>query len=408
MDEPIVKWILAVVVALLIWRVVIKTGFLPLGFAMRLYGESVGVLFRNGWIVWLYLAGYLAAAVITEPGRIMVESAWRQQWETQMGMAAGWSISWDSYLVQSSIVRALPTTNGWVWSSPFGVVSIWVPVILLIVYRRQVLPEVLPADRFSKKVLRWLRLLLWAGVISACGNVAYQVTALFNLRAASQEDTYTIQVLSVLALPLSAFALAIDTYLRCGLLKAAQQSNAVQPTHARQLLSVSSDDFWRLIKFSLLAALVLEVLPMLTLLILKAVPLFFKVNSPSWMHSAFEYFHAGLYVVGLAVFPSVLFIVLERCEWRRALNETISLWRRHYRAWLALLLPLLVLGFGINLGTRLLPFYVHWWMGRICVPILTDLIGVLIGAFWLMTVVRWWNQTQPAVSEPRPEVVSGP
>ena len=389
MNETQLPLVLTVIAGLLLlWRVTVMTGFLPLGATVRLYLESFGVLRRHRWILLIFLAGTGASLLVNGTRQALAMRAHRQLLAAQFQAHRDLGVPWPAVLKIAGR-QGLSATSSSVWATPCRSVGLWLAVVTLVVYRRRVIPQILPADCVSPTTARWLRWAIWAGAGAWCAWIVIQfVTAgaadvLPTQRGFVVAWSILLQGLSLLA---AAFWVVTSAYLACGLINIARQANTTGNARPGQLLEVTAADFRQLLNFFVFVTAITGVLPLLL------VQVFGRVR---WFQSVFKVLPDLEHVFTLLVFPAMFLIVLEQAAWRPAVRQTVALWRRHAGAWLALLVPVFTLAFAVNVLRQRLRFHIlptsSAWL---IVNALTDIIGALASAWWLVTIVRWWDSTK--------------
>lgn len=366
------------------------TGFLPLGATLRLYRASFGVLRRHRWILLVFLTGYGATLLVTEPQRMLAIRKFLQTVAQPAVTAEKMPTPWYK-ITRWTAFHSLPSVAAWCRSNPCGFNALWLAAILLFVYRRQVLPQLVPADSLTPAAARGLKYLLWGSAGAPWALLILSYAAIVSARAWWRQPlagTITFW----LSLPVTIFWMIVIAYLACGLITAARHANAGAPALPTHLLEVNPPVFQQLLKLAVL----IHCLMLLPAWLLQNVHRIFSAN-----HSSRILAQAGIYFTGvypalcLAIFPAFLFIVLEQAHWRTALRQTVALWRRHDGEWLALLLPVLILTFAVNFSQQWLTFYAGPFSNsRLVVSISAGAIGTIVSAWWLVTVVRWWDVTK--------------
>jgi hypothetical protein len=396
-NEQGLIWFLVVTAGvLLFWRLALATGFLPLAATLRLYRESASVLRRNGWILLVYLLGFFAGLLVTETLQILATRAYRRQIPQPMNnLWEGMPIPWDGVL-SSAARRSLVATSTSVWTEPCRGMGLWLPAVILLSYRRRLVPQVLPDDGFAPDTVRYLRRLLGLSATAMCIlPVSQLASAVFYDSFRTSSVWPLVLAMGVLTVPGTIFGIAASTYIACGLIASISTANAVGTSQPQSLLAVRAEDFWRLLKFVVLATLILGGLPLLARQCVQLAPLVLQIPTPKWVLTVTKFLYGAAQVLGIGVFPAMLFIVLDKAEWKTALQQTWDFWRNHAGEWLAFVLPVYALAFAANVLSQLVPFYTGPTSStRHVATILTQLVGVIASAWWLVTVVRWWNLTK--------------
>ena len=389
MNESQLPLVLTVLAGLLLlWRVTVRTGFLPLSTTLRLYRESFGVLRQHGWILLVFLTGAAASLLVTETKSVLVMRAHPQKIVAQFQVRHNLEIPWKTVL-QKAGWRGLSATSSSAWAAPCRGVGLWLAGVALVAYRRRIFPQILPADCGSSTTTRWLRRAIWVGASAWFVWIAIQfVTAVGpdvvpNHRGFQVAWSIFLQALSLFC---AAFWVVAGAYLAGGLLHSARQANATGNARPALLLEVNAVVFRQLLKFFVFVTAMTGVLPQLLVV---------TVSRFRWFQPFFKALTDLEHVFALLVFPVMFRIVLEHAEWRPALRQVVDMWRRHAGEWLALLLPVFALAFaGHVLRQRMLfsipPTACAWLITNV----ITEAIGAMVSAWWLVTVVRWWDVTK--------------
>ena len=391
MNEAQLPLLLTVIAGLLLlWRVTVMTGFLPRSATLRLYRESFDVLRRHRWILLVFLIGCGATLLVTESQRMLATRKYRQTMVQPDVSAEKMPTPWSS-IARRAVSQTLPSVATWCQVEPCGAMALWLAAILLFVYRRRVLPQLFPADRLAPTTLRWLKRLLWVSAGASWVMLVFGYIAI-DLAGTWLRQPSLIAVALGLSLPVAAFQIVVTTYLACGLVNAAQHANAGNPAPPARLLEVSPDVFQQLLKL----VVITNCLLILPVCILQIPRLIFIASRFVWISARLEVYMSFFYpALCLVVFPAVLFIVLEQAQWRKALRQTVDFWRHHAGEWLALLLPVFVLAFAVNFIKQWLSFYAAPFSSIRMVPsVVAQVVGAIAGAWWLVTIVRWWDSTK--------------
>jgi len=382
---------------LLVWRVTVMTGFLPLGATLRLYRESFGVLRRHQWILLVFLTGAGAALLVTETQRVLVTRAHWQQMAAGIQARHDLEISWKAVL-QNVWRRSWSATSAWVWAEPCRGLGIWLAVVALSVFRRRIIPQVLAANQLAPITVQRLNWLIWAGAGATVAWIVIQFGTAIGWDGFPKQRVFWVVwavFLQVLSLLFSVFWVATGTYFACGLITAARQANSTDNARPALLLEVNFDGFCRLLKLCVFTTAITGVLPAILMWLRQFCRAVFLIGEPHWLQMFLNIFASLEQVFAILVFPAVLFIVLDQAEWRPALSRTVDLWRRHSGEWLALVLPVFVLAFVVNVLRRWMQFYTAPTVGAWpIIDVCAGAIGALASAWWLVTIVRWWDVTK--------------
>ena len=252
----------------------------------------------------------------------------------------------------------------------------------------------LPENGFAPDTRRYLERLLWTSAGGAFILVIVQLTTVVFPDLSGRGLLWPFAVITAVSAVLGiVFDIVVTAYLTCALLLAIDKVNAAGSSKPTLLLEVNAEHFWRLLTFVALATAVFGILLYFPVQVIRLIPLVCHVNAPRSAQLLTEVLSVVGRVLEIAVFPAILFIVLEKSEWKPALWETVGLWRRHLGDWLGLLLPVLVLAFGTNFVQRWISLSMgHGPMSSILPRMLTHIVSAVASAWWLVTIVRWWRR----------------